>query len=803
MCFFIVEKNIKIYTILIYLKGREIMKEKGLTKGEVERLTKEGKTNYIKNKADKSYAEIVFSNVFTYFNGIFTLLAVLLIIGGAFKGLVFLPVVVINIIIGIFQQFRSKRVLDKLALLDESKYIVVRDGIEEEVKSTSLVLGDIIKLDSGKQIPADGTVIYGNASVNESLLTGESDEIEKTEGSELKSGSFIVSGVVYARLTHVGSESYVSKITSEAKKIKEKKSEMISEIEKYVRISGIVIIPIGGILLYQSMVVNGEPYSNAISSMVAAVTGMIPEGLYLLVTIALALSAARLAKKKVLLHDMKSIEALARVDILCVDKTGTITSTEMDVTDVFGRVDEKDKELEEAKEILSKYINTIPDNNATMIAMRKYFPDNGLLESKEILPFDSKNKYSCIKTSKRTYKLGAPEFLIDKKDMSKNQELIEKYTGEGKRVLALVENDKPIIFIALQNELRENAKETFSYFEEQGITIKVISGDNPLTVSKIAEKANIYNADKYVDASTLDTEEKIKEAILKYTVFGRVKPEQKKQIVDAIKANNLKVAMTGDGVNDILAMKEADCSIAMGEGSEAARSAAQVVLLDSDFSHMKDIVFEGRRNINNITRSATLFLYKNIFSFLLAVFSIGAAFSYPLKPTQISILSFFNIGLPAFLLTFEPNTKKQEGSFAKNVFTNAIPAALTSFFFFFSMMVFAEMFGISQTEVSTASIYLISVVGFNILWFITRPLNNYHRIIFAICILGMLGSSRLLGQIFDMHEISAKATALCLVFAFAEMNVIKDVAYTIDQIDKRILKVLREKQPEKFKKVTI
>ena len=777
------------------------MKEKGLSKDEVLRLTKEGKTNYIKSKASKSSLEIVLSNLLTYFNGIFTILAVLLIIGGAFKNLIFLPVVIINIFIGIFQQLRSKKVLDKLALLDESKYIVIRDGKEEEVASTKLVLGDIIKLESGEQIPADAVVIEGNASVNESLLTGEADEIEKKEKSELKSGSFIVSGKVYAKLTHVGSDSYVSKITSEAKKIKEKKSEMIRDIEKIIRIAGIVIIPIGIILVYQAMVVNGESYSNTIASMVGAVTGMIPEGLYLLVTIALALSAARLAKKKVLLHDMKSIEALARVDVLCVDKTGTITSSTMDVTDLFGRVDEKDSELKEAKDILSKYINTVPDNNATMLAMREYFNDKKTLKSKEIIPFDSKNKYSCIKTDKDNYKLGAPEFLINKKDLSTNQNIIEKYTKEGKRVLALTKNDKPIIFVALQNELRDNAKDTFTYLEEQGVTIKVISGDNPLTVSKIAEKANIYNADKYIDASTLDTEEKVKEAAIIYTVFGRVKPEQKKQLVDAIKESGLKVAMTGDGVNDILAMKEADCSIAMGEGSEAARSAAQVVLLDSDFSHMKDIIFEGRRNINNITRSATLFLYKNLFSLLLAVFSIVSSFSYPLKSTQISILSFFNIGLPAFLLTFEPNTKKQQGIFMKNIFVNAIPAALTSFFAIIAMMHFANLFDIPKIDVSTASIYLISVVGFNILWFITKPINNYHRIIFGICILGMLLSSKYLGKIFDMNEISIKAAALCFVFAFAEMTVIKDFSYFLDQIDKHFLKVIKNKRIKLYNNV--
>lgn len=701
------------------------MKEKGLTSEEVLELTKQGKTNYVKNKASKSSLEIVCSCIFTYFNGIFAFLSILIIISGSFKSLIFLPVIIINILIGIYQQIKSKRILDKLALLDNSKYTVIRDGKEEIVISNNLVLGDIVKLESGDQIPADAEVVEGTASVNESLLTGESDEIDKVIGSELKSGSFVVSGKIYARLTHVGEDSYVSKLSSEAKKIKEKQSEMIHDIEKIIRIAGVVIIPIGAILLYQSMVVNGESFRDAVPAMVGAITGMIPEGLYLLVTVALALSAARLAKKKVLLHDMKSIETLARVDVLCVDKTGTITSSIMDVTDVFGRVDEDEKELKEAKDILSKYVNTVPDNNATMLAMQKYFKSKGTLDAKEVIPFDSKKKYSQVVIKKDIYKLGAPEFLMSKKDLDKNNNIIELYTSMGKRVLTLVKNDKPIIFIALQNELRENAKETFSYFESQGITIKVISGDNPLTVSKIAEKASIANADKY---------------------------------------------------------------IAMGEGSDAARSAAQVVLLDSDFSHMKDIVFEGRRNINNITRSATLFLYKNMFSLLLAVFSIVASFSYPLKSTQIAIISFFNIGLPAFLLTFEPNTKKQEGLFIKNVFINALPAALTSFTAVLSMMHFAGVFNIPNQDFSTACIYLISVVGFNILWLITRPINNYHRIIFLICIIGILSTSSLLGNVFDMRNISIKSTSLCMIFAFAEMSVIKDISYLLNQIDLKILK---------------
>ncbi len=762
------------------------MEKVGLTTNEVEKLKIQGKTNYIKNKASKSYTEIVFSNLFTYFNLIFLILTILVIISGSFKNLVFLPVIIINIIIGVIQQLNSKRVLDKLALLEKANYKVIRDGNEKIVSSDELVLGDAVILESGNQIPADGQVISGSASVNESLLTGEQDEIIKKEGSELKSGSFIISGRLIMKLTSVGNDSYVSKLTDEAKQIKEKKSEMIADIEKIIKITGIIIIPMACLLMYQSMHTNGLSFRESVPLMVGAITGMIPEGIYLLVTIALAISARGLANHKVLLHDMKSIESLARVDVLCVDKTGTITSNKMNVVDVCFLSSDKKK----YKDIISSYVYTITDNNITIEALRNYFKEGSNIEDCTINPFDSKKKYSSIIKGNITYKLGAPEFVLDNDLLKDNNDVIDNYTGHGYRVLVFSESknkkDIPILFIALKNELRENAKDTFTYIEEQGVEIKVISGDNPVTVSNIAKEANIYNADKYIDASTLDSLDKIKEAVTKYTIFGRVKPEQKKAIINAIKQTGRKVAMTGDGVNDILAMKEADCSIAMGEGSDAARSAAQVVLLDSDFSHMKNIIYEGRRNINNITRSATLFIYKNIFSFLLALFSIISSINYPLQANQISIISFFNIGLPAFLLTFENNISKPKGRFIKEVMEYALPAGLTSFTAIIALIFFTEMFGISQQEMSTTSIYLISVMGFDILWIITKPINNYHRLIFLICIIGILATARSVGFIFDIHDISSKATVLCVLYSLAEMQLITNFAFMIDEFDKRL-----------------
>ncbi len=697
----------------------------GLTSAEAEQLLLSGQGNELPQEGTGSVKSIVISNVFTYFNGIFLLLAILLVVARSYKSLTFLPIIVANTALGIAQQLYAKKVLDKLALLDVSEYTVIRDGKDVKVPSGKLVLGDVIRLESGQQIPADAVVVSGYAGVNESLLTGEADEIQKSEGSELKSGSFVASGRLLAKLTHVGKDSYAAKLTEKAREAKEAPSEMIHDVEMIIRIAGILVIPVGGLLLYQGVAVNGHPFHIAVPSMVSAVTGMIPEGLYLLVTVALAMSAARLALGKVMLHDMHSIETLARVDVLCVDKTGTITSNVMKVTEFFDPADPSEPEActkensakgepaavaerKDARELLASYVSTVPDANITMEAIRAAVPRRGTLEGSEVQPFDSSVKYSEVRLSDGTlYRLGAPEYLLSERALAQNQALINQRAMEGKRVLALSEGSgqeaRPLLFIVLENEIREHAQETFQRFTEEGVRVVVISGDNPLTVSKVAGKAGIPDADQYVDATSLDTDQKLRDAVNRYAVFGRVKPEQKKALVDAFRAKGLKVAMTGDGVNDIIAMKAADCSVAMGSGSDAARQAAQVVLLDSDFSHMHDIVLEGRRDINNITRSAMLFLYKNIFSLLLAVFSIIGTFMYPLRPTQVSLISTFNIGLPAFLLALEPNEKKQRGSFIRTTLFGAMPPALTSFFSIATMVLFAQLFNISQADVSTAS----------------------------------------------------------------------------------------------------
>mgnify|MGYP001373064213 CR=1 FL=1 len=748
---------------------------KGLTHEEIEEKIKQGKSNKVKIKTNESILKILRKNIFTYFNFIFLILTILLITSHSYRNLTFLGIIITNILIGIIQQIRSKITLDK------NKYIVIRDGKEEEIDSDNLVEGDFIILEAGKQIPADAEVVSGKIYVNESLLTGEQNEIEKSINSNLMSGSFVISGRAVVKLTNVGDESFSAKIMKESKKIKETKSEMISAIDNIVKFAGIIIIPIGILLFIGSYGVNGCSYEESVNSMVSALLGMIPEGLYLLTTVALALSSMRLAQNKILLHDMKSIESLARVDVLCVDKTGTITNNTMKVLDIFDKNGNSLIDKKEDLKILAKYINTIEDKNITMDAIKEQL--YGISIEKE--NFNSKNKFSFIKIDENvTYKLGAPEILLNKE----YEELVNKRTKNGERLIAFVEvkNDEtiPILFISLKNEIR-NAKEIFGFFDNRNVQIRVISGDNPITVSSIAKQAGIKGYEKYIDCRELKNYADIQKAVKKYIVFGRVNPEQKRQIIKALKEQGLKVAMTGDGVNDILAMKEADCSIAIGSGSDAARGTAQVVLLDSDFGKMRNIVYEGRKNINNITRSASLFTYKNIFSLLLSIYSIIFAMQYPLEPNQVSLGSAFTIGIPAFLLTFEENQKKQQnGNFMRKVFTNSLPAAITSFLAIVAMVKFSDLFNVGVKEITTACSYLFFTGGFLILYKIIRPLNKYRTSVMFLCILGIILTINIMPNFFAIKEISERSAILVTLFAIAEFSVIRWVTLILDKYEK-------------------
>lgn len=779
----------------------------GLTDEEVRQRVEEGFTNRADISTDKTTKEIVISNVFTYFNLIFLVITILLIMVGSFRNLTFLPIIIGNTVIGIVQEIRAKKTLEKMSLLNAPHADVIRNGSVKQISTDELVKDDVILLTAGKQICADAVVISGNIQVNESLLTGEADEVEKTEGSTLMSGSFVVSGECYARLEKVGNESYISKLSLEAKSMGGKEqSEMIRSINLIVKWVGIVIIPIGLILFWQSHFVNGESITKSVTSTVAAIIGMIPEGLYLLTTVALALSTMKLARKKVLLHDMKSIETLARVDVLCVDKTGTITEPDMKLKEIFlcknsgADGTQTALTLDELKSLILDYANASVDNNATMLALKAYAAE-ALTNNTSALhrtavsqqAFSSSLKYGSVTFSDGTYLLGAPEFIMHE-DFARIEEEIIPYADKGDRVLLFARYDgenvengingsvTPLGFVALANPIRENAVKTFEYFKSQGVSIKVISGDNPRTVSRIAIQAGIESAESFVDAATLDTEDKIADAVNKYTVFGRVTPKQKKQLVKALQAKGHTVAMTGDGVNDILAMKDADCSVAMASGSEAAAQAAQVVLLDSDFAHMPDVVYEGRRVVNNIQRSASLFLVKNIFSLLLSMFSVILMVTYPLEPAQVSLISMFTIGVPGFLLALEQNKDRIKGRFITNVMLKALPGGLTDVIAVGALVVCGEVFCISDASIGTIATLVLSVVGFMILFKISEPLNGMKYAVIIGNIAGLVFSGFFLKKLFALTDLSNICILLMIVFGFAAESMFRNLTLLVEKL---------------------
>lgn len=778
---------------------------KGLTSQQVQEHRLHGWTNIAVDPPAKTTKDIIRENTFTYFNLIFAVLGVLLCLVGSFRNLTFLPVVIINTLIGIIQEVRAKNVLEKMNMLHAPHAKVVRDGRLFQVDSEDLVIDDIVIFRAGNQICADAVVVAGEVQVNESLLTGESDEVTKRKGDHLMSGSFVVSGQCHSRLENVGEDSYISKLTLEAKVMEEgEQSEMIRSLDKLVKCVGIAIIPIGIILFVQSFYFNQDPFRSSVTAMVAAVIGMIPEGLYLLATVALAVSSMRLAKQQVLLHDMKSIETLARVNVLCVDKTGTITENTMSVNQAVETLDyQKDKEkYPPLKEMIGDFAASMTADNATMEAIKSYFTETSGKKSVSMTSFSSAVKYSSVTYEDGAYVLGAPEMVL-RDDFILYEAEIEKFTQKGYRVLVFGEYDgtidgkaltgkvTPLGYIMLSNPIRDKAKETFSYFAEQGVAIKVISGDNPLTVSEVAGQAGIEGAQNYVDARTLQTEEEIAAAVEKYTVFGRVTPDQKRQFVKALKDAGNTVAMTGDGVNDVLALKDADCSIAMASGSDAAAQAAQVVLLESDFACMPSVVLEGRRVVNNIQRSASLFLVKNIFSFLLSIFSAVFMITYPLEPSQVSLISMFTIGIPAFFLALEPNKSRIEGHFLTNVLLKALPAGLTDVLAVGALVMCGQIFGLPGEDIATAATMLLAIVGFMILYKISQPMNPLRVTVWIGCLAGLLFCGIFLNQLFAITGMSEVCILLFVVFSFATESAFRYLTLLVENIRKGYRKMRR------------
>ena len=708
--------------------------ERGLTERQAQELLKAGWGNEPVASPTKSDGQIIKENIFTFFNLIFVVLAGCLIFVGEYSDLLFLFIAIANTVIGIVQQIHSKRVIDNLSIMAAPSVTVIRDGEPHSIRTAKLVRGDVVELTAGQQIPADGPVLTGYVQVNEALITGEADAITKAAGDRLLSGSFVVSGKCRARMDDVGADSYTSRLTLEAKgEGTSAQSEMMRSLDRLIRVIGIAIIPIGIALFYNQHIILGMGIRESVVSMVAALIGMIPEGLYLLTSVALAVSVVRLAQNRTMIHDMNAIETLARVDVLCADKTGTITGPDMEVREVV-LLEEEAFSQQTVEDALTAYYQEMDADNDTAKAMKRRFDGKTHWKADKIIPFTSATKWSAVTFSgKGTYVVGAPEFILGE-DYDALSERVAPYQDEGCRVLLLARTDDPpmagkltgiiipMALVVINNPIRPEAVKTFAYFASQGVQIKVISGDNPNTVSKVASMAGIPGAENYVDAATLQDGD-LHRAVEKYTVFGRVTPNQKRKLVRALQKEGHTVAMTGDGVNDVLALKDADCGIAMASGSDAACQVAQLVLLDSDFSAMPKVVDEGRRVINNIQRAAALYLVKNIFSFFLSLLSLYASFPYPFKPLQLSLISALTIGIPSFFLALEPNHDLVQGRFMHNVLRKAFPGGLTNLFIILGVEAFAYAFSFDYATLSTVSVVTMSAVGLLVLYYISRPLD--------------------------------------------------------------------------------
>ena len=765
----------------------------GLTNEQVQERIAEGKVNVNENPNTRTYKQIILENTLTFFNFLNIALLVLVLFVRSYKNSMFMGIILINTVIGIIQEIRAKKTIDKLAILTESKTVVLREGKKWSISTEKLVLDDLIFLKTGDQVPADVKVLEGTVEVNESLLTGESDNLSKSQGDELFSGSFVTSGEACCQVIHVGKDNYASQITSEAKEFKRHNSELRNSLNAILKVISIIIVPLGAMLFYKQYMIVGDTLEDSVVNMVAAVLGMIPEGLVLLTSVALTLGSMVLATKKTLVQELYCIETLARVDTLCLDKTGTITEGTMKVEDVQlydtaqttvvqhtakfdpetgepvqnvpalkpevtvsaekenGQIQEtvnsetlsqeERQKLQEIDHIMGNMMSVLHDQNATADALRKRFPSRNDLKLIHAIPFSSDRKYSgAVFEGRGTYLMGAAQFLFPEG----NEELLEhcsSYAQEGYRILVLAHSEQetkgterptglePLGLFLITDVIREEAPDTLAFFDSQGVDLKVISGDDPVTVSAIAKKAGLKNANHYIDATTIKTSEEMQRAVAECSVFGRVTPQQKKQMVQALQSQKHTVAMTGDGVNDVLALKEADCSIAMAAGSDAAKNIANVVLLDSNFGAMPHIVNQGRRVVNNIRSAASMFLIKTIFSVLLSLITIFFGDAYPFEPIQMSLISACAVGIPTFLLTQENNYNKIDHTFLRHVFMNAFPAAVTITGCVFTIMLVCQDVYHSNVMLNTACVLVTGWNYMSALRTVYSPLNTYRKVI--------------------------------------------------------------------------
>lgn len=781
-------------------------KPTGLSSAEVAARQQQGKTNRPPKSPTKTVGQIVRDNVCSYFNLVFVVLACMLASVGSWLNMGFLGVVFWNTLIGVVQQLRAKKTIDQLTLVSARKVRCLRDGTWTSCLSEDLVQDDVVAFGAGDQIIADAVVLEGSVQVNESLITGEARAVPKAPGGELRSGSFLMAGHCTARLTRVGAESYANRLTAAAQADGHKvaKGEMMRSLDKLIQAIGLGLIPVGAALFWKQHWVMAMDLRSSVESMVAALIGMIPEGLYLLTSVALAIGMLRLARRRVLTQDMNCIETLARVDVLCVDKTGTITESVMEAD---APIPLADGPLED---ILHSYYGAEePDNDTGRALKARFGQGSGGWPVTGQIPFNTAYKYSAKSFGTHgVYVVGAPNVVAGTRSGEFRSQLTP-LLAQGRRVLLLARYDgslpdppetldpERLTFLALlplQNRIRSSAPKTFAYFAEQGVAIKVISGDDPQAVSHVAAQAGIAGAQRWVDAATLPDDQALAQAAADCTVFGRVTPEQKRKLVHALQKQGHTVAMTGDGVNDVLALKDADCGIAMASGAQAASQVAQLVLLDSDFAALPNVVAEGRRVINNIQRSASLFLVKNIFSLLLSLVTLCLPLAYPFQPLQLSLISAVTIGLPSFVLALEPNYELVRGKFMHNVLHAALPGGLTDFLLVFCAQGFAYAFDLSADALGTISTLLVLETGLIVLFGVCHPFTPVRWALWGSCTILGLGGAVLFAPWLELIPLDLGATLVLAVLAALVLPVLHTVTGVVDRLWEAGRRLLREKK---------
>ena len=722
-------------------KERSIDYKTGLSNEEVAKRASEGKVNGISKPASKTYGQIIKDNVCTLFNLLNFLIFVALVLVQAWSNLVFMAIIVANALIGIYQEVKAKRLVDQLSILTKPTITVVRNGQTTVVDINDVVLDDVLVLESGNQVCNDATVIHGMIEANESLLTGESDPVNKKEDSELLSGSSVILGKCYAQVKNVGDNNYSTALVKEAQKVKEQNSELMDSMKKVTKVTTFMIIPLGIILFVEALWLRQDILFEAVVSSAAGLLGMLPKGLVLLTSVSLANGVARLAKKKVLVQDLYSLETLSHVDVLCLDKTGTITDGKMKVEETF--MFEKNDQFD-TLEIMGSYLRASDDNNATFQAMDEYFGENDLYDCSKKISFSSLRKWSAIEFKDiGTIVVGAAEKVISQtlpdeikdKMLQGMRALAVGYTSESISDDQPLPELQPLMVIILSDTIRDHTKETLEYFHQEGVETKIISGDNVNTVMAIASKAGVLNYDRCIDMSTVDDKD-LPKVVQEYTVFGRVTPNQKKLIVEALKADGHHVAMTGDGVNDLLALKDADCSIAIADGSDASKQISQVVLLNSDFTCLPDVLLEGRKVVNNVTRVAGVFFIKTIYSVLLSLFCVLTNTAFPFIPLQITLIDLLVEAMPSFMTIFELDTRKIKGSFLPKVFSKAIGNALAVVIIFIGIMLFGSNFGLNQLESVTLMYYVLITIS---MIAVIRSCYPFTKLRILICLMMVFG----------------------------------------------------------------